>query len=135
MAILRTSPSRLELARALVSLGGAQRRQGHRAAARETLGEGLDMAREFGALALEREAEGELRAAGARPRRRDRSGVYALTPSELRVAEMAAAGMTNREIAQSLFVTVKAVQFHLGNTYRKLGVASREQLPEGLSRN
>ena len=51
-----------------------------------------------------------------------------LTPSERRVAELAASGMTNREIAQSLFVTVKAVQFHLRNTYAKLGVAGREEL-------
>ena len=45
---------------------------------------------------------------------------------------MAAEGLTNREIAQRLFVTVKAVQWHLRNVYRKLDVASRDELPEAL---
>ncbi|HEV2812119.1 MAG TPA: helix-turn-helix transcriptional regulator, partial [Solirubrobacteraceae bacterium] len=55
-----------------------------------------------------------------------------LTPGELRVARMAAAGATNREIAETLFVTRKAVEWHLGNAYRKLGVSSRRELPEAL---
>jgi DNA-binding CsgD family transcriptional regulator len=55
-----------------------------------------------------------------------------LTPSEQRVAAMAADGMTNRDIAQALFVTQKTVEMHLGNVYRKLGVRSRTALPAAL---
>ncbi len=62
-----------------------------------------------------------------------RSGVDALTPSELRVASMAAEGMTNRQIAQALFVTLRTVQVHLTHTYQKLGISSREQLPARLA--
>jgi DNA-binding CsgD family transcriptional regulator len=59
--------------------------------------------------------------------------VDALTPGERRVAGMAASGMSNREIAEDLFVTVKAVQWHLSNVYRKLGVAGRHELPPALA--
>lgn len=76
----------------------------------------------------------EQRAAGARPRRVALTGVDALTPAELRVAQEALAGHTNREIAQALFVTPKAVEFHLANTYRKLGIASRAELATAMVR-
>ena len=132
VAVLRRSPSTLELARALVDLGGAIRRSGRPAEAREPLREALELADRFGAVRLGRQARDELLAAGARPRRRELSGPESLTPSELRVAKLAASGLTNREIAQALFVTVKAVQFHLGNTYRKLALTGRDQLPAAL---
>jgi DNA-binding CsgD family transcriptional regulator len=61
-----------------------------------------------------------------------RTGVDALTPSELRVAALAAEGMSNREIAQALFVTLRTVEVHLTHAYRKLDIASREQLPAAL---
>jgi DNA-binding CsgD family transcriptional regulator len=57
-----------------------------------------------------------------------RTGVEALTPSELRVARLAASGLTNREIAQALFVTRPTVTTHLGAVYRKLDVNARDQL-------
>ena len=57
------------------------------------------------------------------------TGARSLTASERRVAELAAGGATNREIAQALFVTPKTVEVHLGNAYRKLGIASRRDLP------
>ena len=60
-------------------------------------------------------------------------GVNKLTVSERRVAELAASGMSNREIAQQLFVTVKAVEWHLSNVYRKLGIRSRTRLVESLN--
>jgi DNA-binding CsgD family transcriptional regulator len=125
---LASSPSRLEHARTLTDLGATLRRRGHRRDARRPLREAQALAIELGATAIEARARSELFAAGARPRRRQFSGIDALTPGERRVAEMAASGMSNREIAESLFVTVKAVQWHLGNTYRKLGISSREQL-------
>ena len=71
-------------------------------------------------------------AAGARPRRVRLSGIEALTASERRVAQMAAAGMSNREIAQALFVTIKAVALHLTHVYQKLDITGRAQLAGAL---
>ena len=65
---------------------------------------------------------------GRRPRRDALSGVGSLTPSEKRVAGLAASGLSNREIAQELYVTPKTVEVHLSNTYRKLEIRSRRQL-------
>jgi ATP/maltotriose-dependent transcriptional regulator MalT len=129
---LSTTPARLEHARALVDLGAAIRREGQRAEARAPLREGMALARECGAVPLAERAYAELRATGARPRKPTHAGAETLTPSELRVARMAAEGMANREIAQRLFVTVKTVEFHLGQTYRKLEISSREQLAGAL---
>jgi ATP/maltotriose-dependent transcriptional regulator MalT len=130
--VLEDSPSELEWCRALVDLGAARRRAGARAEAREPLRHALDLARRLGARALEERAFEELRAAGARPRRRDLSGPDALTPTERRVAEMAADGMANPEIAQVLFVSRKTIEWHLGHVYSKLGVTSRGDLRTAL---
>ena len=132
VATLEGSEARLDHAHALVDLGAALRRAGKRTEARERLAEGLELADRCGATALVDMAEAELRAAGARPRRRALSGVASLTPSELRVAEMAAEGMMNKEIAQALFVTLRTVEMHLSNAYGKLEISSRDQLPEVL---
>jgi DNA-binding CsgD family transcriptional regulator len=70
----------------------------------------------------------ELYAAGGRPRTTALQGPAALTPSERRVAERAAAGQTNRAIAEALFVTPKTVELHLRNAYRKLGAQKRQEL-------
>jgi DNA-binding CsgD family transcriptional regulator len=132
VAQLERSPARLDHARALVDLGAALRRGGHRRDCREPLNEGMTLARRGGAIAIARRAYDELRAAGAQPRKLLRSGVEALTPSERRIAQMAADGHTNKEIAQLLFVTVKTVEFHLRQAYLKLDVAGRQQLPTAL---
>lgn len=129
---LAASPSRLDHARALVELGAALRRDGLRSEAQERLREAVDMARACGATALMERAHEELVTAGARPRRLSFSGVESLTASERRVAEMAASGQSNREIAQGLFLTVKTVENHLSHVYTKLGVRSRLALPEAL---
>lgn len=131
--VLSAAPARLDHARALVNLGSAIRRAGRRAEARDPLREGLDAARRCGATSLALRAHSELVTAGARPRRLMFSGVESLTASERRVAEMAAGGQSNREIAQALFVTVKTVENHLSNTYRKLGIGSRRELVEELA--
>jgi len=128
--VLERSPARLELARALVDLGGAQRRARQQTAARQTLRLGLDAAYRCGAAGLAAQARAELVAAGARPRRPALTGVQALTPSERRVSELAAGGLTNREIAQALFVSTKTVEFHLRNAYLKLRIRSRGQLAD-----
>jgi ATP/maltotriose-dependent transcriptional regulator MalT len=129
IAVLEHSQARLEYARALIDLGAAHRRQGRRAAARDPLRTGLDLARECAASPLADRAAVELRAAGARPRDVVRSGLDALTASERRVAQLASEGLTNAQIAQALFVTTKTVETHLGHVYQKLDIRSRHQLP------
>ena len=130
--VLAGSRARLEHAKALVELGAALRRGNSRSAAREHLREGLELAHKLGAAPLEERARTELLATGARPRRLTLTGLESLTPSERRVAEMAAESMTNKDIAQALFVTPKTVEVHLSSVYRKLEIASRSQLPEAL---
>jgi DNA-binding CsgD family transcriptional regulator len=128
------APPRLETMRALVDLGAALRRENRRSEARGPLAEAADMASRGGAVALHERARGELAATGARPRRDVLlSGPESLTPSERRIAELAATGQSNREIAQALFVTPKTVEYHLRNTYRKLDIQTRRELAEALS--
>jgi DNA-binding NarL/FixJ family response regulator len=131
--VLARSPAKLEHAKARTELGAALRRANRRAEAREHLRHALELATICGAAPLVRRAETELLAAGARPRRISLRGVESLTPSERRVAEMAAEGPTNREIAQALFVTPKTVEVHLSSAYRKLGIRSRSQLSSALA--
>jgi DNA-binding CsgD family transcriptional regulator len=135
VAMLERSPARLELAQALVDLGAGLRRSGKRAAAREPLRRGLDLARGCGASVLAQRAHEELVLAGARPRRRAFSGIESLTAAERRVARMAAEGMTNRDIAQALFVTVRTVENHLARAYSKLDVHSRAALPAAFAKD
>jgi DNA-binding CsgD family transcriptional regulator len=130
--VLARCGARLEHARALVELGAALRRANQRTAAREPLRKGLDLAYRCGAGRLTQRAMDELRATGARPRRATLTGLEALTPSERRVAELAAAGMSNPEIAQAVFVTLNTVEGHLRHVYQKLSVSSRNQLPAAL---
>jgi len=126
------SPARIYAAEARVDLGTALRRQNQRAAARAPLREGLRIARRCGAIRLAKRAHEELQATGETVRRYAPIGVGSLTPSERRVAEMAAGGMTNRQIAQSLFVTLKTVEAHLSAAYDKLDIRSRRELPGAL---
>jgi DNA-binding CsgD family transcriptional regulator len=132
VACLRRSPARLEHALALLELGAATRRAGRRADAREPLREALELARACGADAVTVRAHDELIAAGARPRRDPTQSRSNLTPSELRVARMAAEGMTNREIAQALFLTENTIETHLRSVFRKLQLRSRSQLARAL---
>ena len=129
VASLRDSPALLELAHSLTELGAALRRAGQRAAAREPLAEALELAVRCGARRLAGRAREELKATGARPRRAWRTGVEALTPSELRIVRLAAEGRTNREIAHELYVTLKTVEGHLSRAYAKLGIEGRAELP------
>ena len=131
--VLAASPARLEHARVLLDLGATFRAAGKRTAARDPLLEALALSARCGATALERRARAELAAIGVRPRTTDRSGSDSLTPSERRVVELAATGGTNRDIAQTLFVTEKTVETHLGRAFRKLDISSRRQLPDVLA--
>jgi DNA-binding CsgD family transcriptional regulator len=123
----------LERGRALAELGGLLRRGNRRREARDLLAEALDIAHRAGAVALAQHVETELRATGARPRRAVLRGVASLTASERRVAELAADGLTNREIAQALFVTARTVEGHLTRVFAKLDVGSRRELPGRLA--
>jgi DNA-binding CsgD family transcriptional regulator len=129
---LGRSPAAVERARAMIDLGAALRRRGRRTDAREPLRLGVELARSCHAIALAERGHEELIAAGARPRRLQFSGADALTASERRVAELAASGLGNREIAQTLFVTIKTVENHLARAYQKLGIKSRDALPAAL---
>lgn len=131
--LLERAGTRLELARTLTDHGASLRRAGRRRDARDPLRRGLDLATRCGALALSRRAREELVAAGAKPRRERISGVDALTASELRVAQLAAQGLTNRQIAQTLFITMRTVSAHLGQVYSKLDIADRNQIASALS--
>jgi DNA-binding NarL/FixJ family response regulator len=133
LAVLEKADALLERARTLVELGAALRRANQRAAAREPLTAGLDLAHGGGAERLAARALEELQASGARPRRQRVFGPDSLTSAEARVARMAADGMTNKEVAQALFVTAKTVENHLGVVYQKLGVRSRLDLRGALS--
>ena len=129
VAVLAPSGADLEHARALVHHGAALRRGNRRVQARAALDDGLAIAERLGADGLAATARTELRAAGARAR--DPHG-SALTVSERRVAELAASGRSNPEIAQALFVTRKTVETHLGHVYRKLDIRGRDELARAL---
>jgi DNA-binding NarL/FixJ family response regulator len=130
--MLAGSPARLEHTRALVDLGAALRRANRRTDAREPLRRALEQADRTGMLLLARRAREELNAAGARPRRSALSGPGALTPAEHRVAELAARGHGNREIAERLYVTQRTVETHLTRAFQKLEISSRADLATAL---
>jgi DNA-binding CsgD family transcriptional regulator len=133
VALLDPTFARLELARSLTDLGAALSGAGKPKDARPLLLRALDQAHRCAAQPLAERARAEAVAAGARPRRPRLTGVEALTPSELRVAHLASEGLSNREIAQALFVTTKTVADHLAATYRKLGISRRGGLTKALA--
>lgn len=133
VGVLDGSPARLELAKALAAQGALLRRRRRPSDAREPLRRALELAEVADADALAAEVRTELYAAGSRPRTAALTGSAALTASEKRVAALAAEGLTNRDIAQRLFVTPKTVEVHLSATYRKLGIGSRRDLAKTLA--
>ncbi len=127
--VLEGSPARLQYAWALGELGSALRRTGDQEAG-DVLRQGLELAEGCGAVRLAARLRDEIRASGARlPRRRTAA---TLTPAQERVARLAASGLTNRQIASQLYVSVAAVEFHLRNVFPKLGISSRRELPAAL---
>ena len=133
VGIVAESEARLELCRAQLDLGAALRRARRRTDAGRVLGDALALARACGAALVEQRVREELDVAGVRMQRAARRGADALSPSERRVVALAIEGLSNRQIADALFVTRKAVEWHLGNAYRKLDVRSRHELPGVLS--
>jgi DNA-binding CsgD family transcriptional regulator len=132
VSVLSGSSAAMDFAEAQVNLGAALRVAGDRTRARDSLRDGLELATRCGAVRIARNAREELATLGVRPRRDARSGAAALTPAERRVSELAIDGLSNRDIAQALFVTEKTVETHLGHTYNKLGIRSRHKLREVL---
>lgn len=132
LRILEDTPRRLTTIRALTTLGASLRRSGQRQSARPHLARALDLAHRCGATALADQARDELHASGAQPRRDALIGVEALTPSEQRVADLAASGLTNRQIAAELVVSVRTVTTHLTHVYRKLQINGRNELADRL---
>jgi DNA-binding NarL/FixJ family response regulator len=129
---LHATSAVLERAHSHLALGAGLRRAGRRSEACDELGIALDLASQCGARPAVARARDELHIAGARPRRDRRTGVDALTPIERKVADLAADGRTNREIAQSLYVSLKTVEGHLSHVYAKLAITRRADLPAAL---
>ncbi|GGO90512.1 helix-turn-helix transcriptional regulator [Wenjunlia tyrosinilytica] len=130
--VLEKTPARFRYTQALADLGALSIACGKPAEGRGQLQEAVSAAHACGAGVVAEQALGELRALGDRPRTRTFHGVDALTPTERRVAGLAADGMTNREIAQHLFVGLRTVEVHLTNTYGKLGIEGRQGLAQAL---
>jgi DNA-binding CsgD family transcriptional regulator len=127
--LLESVQARYDLAEALCELGTHLRRAGRPTDARAPLLRAQDLARRTGAGPLAQRARQELLAAGARPRRTALTGPDALTSAERRVAGLAADGLSNRQIAQHLFISQATVETHLRHAFQKLGITSRASLP------
>jgi len=134
VVMLEHSEATLAHGRTLAGLGAARLAAGRPQDARPPLSHALDIAARCGSEALRSDALELLRATGARPRRAALTGVAALTPAELRTSRLAAGGMSNREIAQALFLSAKTVETQLSSAYRKLEVFSRAELGSALDR-
>jgi DNA-binding NarL/FixJ family response regulator len=130
--LLADSPARLERVRTLIDLGTALRHARRPRDARDTLRHALDLANAGGMRRLARHATTELQAAGARPRRDALTGPNSLTPAEHRVCTLAATGLSNREIAEELWITRRTVETHLTHAFQKLDITTRTQLPARL---
>jgi DNA-binding CsgD family transcriptional regulator len=122
-------PMPFERARTLLLLGQLQRRQRKKESASASLQEALDIFERLHVPLWADRARAELVRANVGPRQ---SGQ--LTPSEQRVAELAASGMKNRDVATALFISPKTVEANLARIYRKLGIKSRAELGRHMSR-
>jgi DNA-binding NarL/FixJ family response regulator len=133
VSVLEQSPARLELAHALADLAAELGRSGRRTEGRDAARRAVKLADQCGAIALAETAMAELHAGPGRRARMELTGPSALTAAEWRVCRQAAQGQTNREVAQTLFVTEKTVERHLSSAYQKLGIRSRFQLAAAIS--
>src|SRR5207249_1533433 len=118
----------LERARTLLAQGVALRRARQKRSARAALEEAVSIFDTLGARLWAERARGDLGRIGGRAPSRGE-----LTPTEQRVAELAAAGKANKEIAAELYITVRTVETHLTAIYGKLGIRARGQLARRLS--
>ncbi|MFF1543778.1 LuxR C-terminal-related transcriptional regulator, partial [Streptomyces sp. NPDC058291] len=132
VAVLRDAPAEAELVASLLAHGRQLTDAGDRGRGREHLREGAERAERLGNVRLLTHAEHALRTAGARRTTPAHTGSAALTGSERRIAELAAEGRTNTEIAQVLHLARRTVETHLTSTYKKLGIRRRGELREAL---
>jgi DNA-binding CsgD family transcriptional regulator len=117
-----------ELGRTMLAMGQIERRAKHKGAANQSLGRALAIFAELGAPLWAGKARAELARVGLR-----RAAADGLTETERRVAELAASGLTNREVAAQLFMSPKTVEANLARAYRKLGIHSRAELGARLA--
>lgn len=117
-----------EHARTQLAFGERLRRERRRVEARVQLRAALDAFEGLGTSIWADRARGELRATGETARKREPSAVDELTPQELRVARLVAAGASNRDVAAQLFLSPRTVEYHLAKVFTKLGVSSRVEL-------
>ena len=131
---LSSAPARTELARAHLLYGEWLRRQRRRREAREHLRTARDMLEAMGMDAFAERAGRELRATGETARKRTAAAARdeELTAQEAHIARLAREGLSNPEIGTRLFISARTVQYHLGNIFAKLGIASRSQLSHVL---
>ncbi len=121
-------PVPLFRARAHLHLGARLRRANRRDDGRRHLRIALDAFESFPAPTWAGRCREELRASGVRLPGAQHSGRHVLTPQELRISTLAASGLSNREIAEQLFLSPRTIGAHLYSAFRKLGITSREQL-------
>lgn len=133
VSTLKESPVKVELATSLADWGVALRDAGRRVEARSTLRRAHELAKRCGAGPLTARTSLELRAAGGRTPRSGPADPAVLTTQEREVARRAAAGLTNRKIAEELGVTQRTVELHLTQAYRKLGIPGRQHLADALT--
>jgi DNA-binding CsgD family transcriptional regulator len=130
---LSSAPARTQLARAHLLYGEWLRRQRRRREAREHLRTARDMLEAMGMDAFAERAGRELRATGETARKRTAAARdEELTAQEAHIARLAREGLSNPEIGSRLFISARTVQYHLGNIFAKLGIASRSQLSHAL---
>ena len=123
------------LDQALLDLAHGQflRKQGSRRLAIATLQMARDRFRELGASPFLVRVDNELTACGVRSRDADAENRYGLTPREDLVARLVASGKSNREVAEELYLSTKAIEYHLGNVFAKVNIHSRHELASRLA--
>jgi DNA-binding CsgD family transcriptional regulator len=125
-------PSPFERARTELCWGERLRRDGRRVDARRHLYAALESFEALGAAPWAEKAARELRSSGGRAMRGPRARSDELTPQQMQIATMVAEGATNKSVANSLFLSPKTIEFHLGHVYRKLNISNRTQLARSL---